>query len=121
MRNGDTALLRMTQDSSAVFMSAIVIGELLYGFQHGSRYEQNLHKLREFLDRPTVHFLPVTQSSAEHFGLIAAALRKKGRPIPQNDIWIAAHAIEFGAQLISADRHFHHVDGLDWQALGGKP
>ena len=45
---------------------------------------------------------------------IAVNLRRKGRPIPTNDIWIAAHAMESGADLVSADRHFEEVDGLAW-------
>ncbi len=52
--------------------------------------------------------------TADRFGLIAMTLRRKGRPIPTNDIWIAAHAMEAGADLISADRHFGEVDGLAW-------
>lgn len=48
------------------------------------------------------------------FGRIAAALRRKGRPLPTNDIWIAAHAMECGADLLSFDRHFAEVDGIAW-------
>ena len=46
-----------------------------------------------------------------------SSLRAKGRPIPTNDIWIAAHAMETGADLVSADRHFEHVDGIAWIRL----
>ncbi len=41
----------------------------------------------------------------------------RGRPIPTNDVWIAAHAMETGADLVSADRHFQHIDGLAWRRL----
>ena len=52
------------------------------------------------------------------FARIAAALRAKGSPIPTNDVWIAAHALETGADLVSADRHFESVDGIAWLRLG---
>lgn len=54
----------------------------------------------------------MTFTTADRFGRIAAALRAKGKPIPQNDIWIAAHAMETGADLLSFDRHFEAVEGL---------
>jgi len=56
----------------------------------------------------------VTFVTAERFGRIAAALREKGRGIPTNDIWIAAHAMETGADLVSFDTHFGEIDGLVW-------
>lgn len=60
---------------------------------------------------------PVTYATADRFGRVAAALRAKGRPIPTNDIWIAAHAMETGAELLSFDQHFAAIDGLVWAAL----
>ena len=54
------------------------------------------------------------------YSRIAASLRAKGRPLPTNDVWIAAHAMETGADLVSADRHFEHVDGIAWVRLKGE-
>ena len=96
-------------------MSVVVVGELLYGFRNGSRFEENLEKLEGFLEQPAVELLPVTWVTADRFGQIATALRQKGRPIPSNDIWIAAHAMEAGADLVSGDPHFGEVDGLTWE------
>lgn len=60
-------------------------------------------------------FLPVTLVTADRFGRVAAALRRRGRPIPTNDVWIAAHAMESGADLVSLDRHFFgEIEGLAW-------
>jgi tRNA(fMet)-specific endonuclease VapC len=56
----------------------------------------------------------VTRTTADRFARIAAALRVKGRPIPTNDIWVAAHAMETGAELLSFDSHFAEVEGLAW-------
>ena len=95
-------------------MSVIVLGELLYGFRWGTRFEANMDRLQAFLRAPGTSVVAVGQSTAERYGRIAAALRAKGRPIPANDIWIAAHAMETDAELVSADAHFEQVDGLAW-------
>jgi tRNA(fMet)-specific endonuclease VapC len=109
---GDTAVAGQVRRSERVYLSTIVLGELLFGFRNGSRYARNQEELDEFLANPYVEVLPVTPTTAERFGRTAASLRRKGRPIPTNDIWIAAHALESGADLLSFDRHFEEVDGL---------
>lgn len=97
-----------------MLLSSVVVGELLFGFRNGSRYEENAQALKSFIEDPNVRLLPVTWDTADWFGRISAELRKKGRPIPTNDIWIAAHALEAGADLISSDPHFGNIDGLPW-------
>ena len=97
-----------------VLLSVIVIGELLYGFRRGSLIERNVAELRSFLDNPYVSLVTVGPATADRYSRIATSLRAKGRPIPTNDIWIAAQAMETGADLVSADRHFEHVDGVVW-------
>ena len=66
---------------------------------------------------PSCRLAPI---SADRYSRIAAALRAKGNPIPTNDVWIAAHAMETGADLVSADRHFEAVDGIAWLRLGSQ-
>ena len=100
--------------SEQVFLSAVVVGELLYGFRKGLRTEQNIRELYAFLDSPYVTFVPVSLVTADRYARITTSLRAKGRPIPSNDIWIAAHAMETGADLVSSDQHFEEVDGLAW-------
>ncbi len=115
MRRGEAWAVARVQGAEEVLLSVVVVGELLYGFRNGSRFEQNLEKLENFLAQPAVELLPVTWVTADRFGRIATALRRKGRPIPTNDMWIAAHAMEAGADLVSADLHFAEIDGLAWQ------
>ena len=103
--------------ASSVLLSAVVAGELLYGFRCGSRYSENLDRLEAFLDNPYVDLLPVTRTTSDRFARVAADLRRVGKPIPTNDIWIAAHCMETGAELLSYDRHFGHVQGLAWTQL----
>ncbi len=111
---GHSRVAELVRASERVLLSAVAAGELLYGFRHGSRFDRNLHELREFLDHPYVTLLPVTLVTSDRYSRIAVSLRRKGKPIPTNDIWIAAHAMETGADLISFDEHFEHVDGLAW-------
>ncbi len=114
LRRGHLETADRVRRCRRVLLSTVVLGELEYGFRHGSQYEQNRRELEAFLDHPYVRSVPVTPTTAERFGRIATALRRKGHPIPSNDIWIAAQAMETGADLFTFDRHFEAVDGLAW-------
>ncbi len=111
---GHEGVARRVRTAEQVFLSSVVTGELLFGFRYGARYDANRRQLDAFLANPYVSFLPVGLATADRFGRIAAALRRKGTPLPTNDIWIAAHAMESGADLLSFDRHFGKVEGLAW-------
>lgn len=114
---GRAEVVRRVRVSERVLVSAVVAGELLHGFRNGSRYEENSKRFVDFLRQPYVTFLPITYDTADRFGRIATTLRRRGTPIPMNDVWIAAHALEFGADLLSYDRHFEAVDGLVFDSL----
>ena len=116
-KRGNHRARELVQDAEEILLSAIVVGEQLFGFRQGKRLEQNLAELRSFLDRPYVSFVPVGPVTADRYSRIMASLRARGRPIPTNDVWIAAHAMETGADLVSADRHFGYVDGIAWVRL----
>ena len=103
--------------SEGVLLSSIVVGELLFAFRNGARYEWNRARLDAFVAKRQVAVAAVTLPTAERFGLVAAQLRGRGTPIPSNDIWIAAHAMETGASLLSFDGHFERVEGLLWTRL----
>ncbi len=117
LMRGDEQTAAVVRDATEILMSAVVVGELLYGFRNGSRFDRNVTDLRSFLDNPYVSFVPVGSVTADRYSRIAVALRARGNPIPTNDVWIAAHAMETGADLVSADRHFEVVDGIAWLRL----
>jgi len=117
LRRGHELVAEQVRNSEEVSLSTVVVGEILFGFRHGSRFEENARILESFIQGSNVRLLPVTWDTADWFGRISAELRKKGRPIPTNDIWIAAHASEAGADLVSSDPHFAHIDGLPWRAF----
>jgi tRNA(fMet)-specific endonuclease VapC len=114
LAQGQAALSDRVRQAEAVLLSSVVAGELLGGFRRGTRFHENLAGLQRFLAQPRVHLVPVTWTTADRYGRIYAALRRRGKPIPTNDIWIAAHAMETGAELLSSDPHFQHVEGLAW-------
>ena len=114
LKRGHPRIAQLVRASEQVVLPFVVIGELLYGFRHGSRLERNLGELHDFIDSPRVATPAMNLTTADRYARIATALGTKGRPIPTNDIWIAAHAMETGADLISSDQHFAFVDGLAW-------
>lgn len=114
---GNYQVRDLIRSAEEVLFSAVVVGEQLYGFRQGTRFDQNLAELRSFLERPYVSIVPVGPVTADRYSMVMAALKAKGRPIPTNDVWIAAHAMETGADLVSADRHFEHVEGIVWVRL----
>lgn len=114
---GEETVATRVRHADHVLMSTIVVGELLFGFRYGRHYEANRRELEEFLGSAYVTLLPVTFVTCDRFSRIAAALRQKGRPIPTNDIWIAAHSMESGADLLSFDHHFKEVEGITWTQL----
>jgi predicted nucleic acid-binding protein len=113
-RRGHAATVDRVRRAERIRFSVIVMGELLAGFHRGSRFEGNARSLEDFLGESRVLLQEVSGRTAERFGLVMNGLRAKGRPIPTNDVWIAAQAMETGAQLLSFDRDFQYVDGLDW-------
>ena len=115
--SGNQQVSEILRNADEILISVIVLGELMAGFRQGTRLTQNMSELRSFLDSRYVSLIHVTSVTAGYHSMIMASLRAKGRPIPTNDTWIAAQAMETQADLISADGHFEHVDGIVWKRL----
>lgn len=114
---GNEAALLLLEESSSFYLPSIVYGELYYGFRHGSRFEKNLKHLEKFILQFGVEVIDVTLEVARKFGDIYTSLRKKGRPIPTNDIWIAACCMEVGGTLLTVDQHFKEVEQIQTRFL----
>jgi tRNA(fMet)-specific endonuclease VapC len=118
---GDNAVQDMLSQAEIAYCSVVMIGELLAGFKRGTRERANRQILDEFLGKSTVKILSVTLNTAEFFSNIKDGLRRKGSPIPINDVWIAAHTMESGSMLVTFDSHFLSVDGLIiWEVLNSR-
>lgn len=109
---GDSRIADLLVASEAILLSPVVIGELLEGFLGGSRNLENRRILDQFRAKPRTVSVPITDATAEWFADIKRSLRRQGRPIPINDVWIAASCMEHGARLLSFDSYFDGVDGL---------
>ncbi len=111
-KRGEAAVVEVLQHATDILMSATVLGELLAGFAAGTRESANRRELTMFLDSPRVRIVPSNAVTADSYALIYASLRRKGQPIPTNDLWIAASCLEHGAALLTLDAHFDYVGGL---------
>lgn len=92
------------------YISSVVLGELYIGINRVTNKAKHLKKLQDFLQLCTV--LNADEVTAQHYGLIVAELYKKGKPIPTNDIWIAESAFQHELVLITRDKHFTEIAGL---------
>jgi tRNA(fMet)-specific endonuclease VapC len=107
----------MLDSAEWIGVPVIVIGELCAGFANGAKFRKNLQELDEFLALPVVETLPVDRQIAETFGEIIADLRRSGRPIPTNDVWIAATCARAGATLLTWDAHFRMIPRIGAMVL----
>jgi tRNA(fMet)-specific endonuclease VapC len=108
-KRGHPEAIEALRSYSSILMPSIVLGELLAGFEVGGRRQENRRELAEFQHSPRVRMVQITEDTAERYARIYAHLRTAGRPIPTNDLWIAASAMEHGAELLTTDRHFLDV------------
>ena len=113
LRTGHEVVLDLASAADSIFVPATVLGELYGAFELGSRGQENLVALTEFLSEPFVTVVSSTPGVARHYGRIYAALRRAGTPIPANDMWIAAATLETGSCLLTFDADFASVQGLD--------
>lgn len=109
---GDRNAQAIIQNAPRMGISVIVLGELLTGFRIGKREKTNRETLQRFIASPRVELLPITENIAEHYAILIAQLRSVGTPIPTNDAWIAATALDAGYDVFSYDSHFGVVPGL---------
>jgi tRNA(fMet)-specific endonuclease VapC len=108
-KRGNKDALTAIQEATSILIPLPVLGELWGGFAVGSRNQENREELDTFLQSRRVKVVPIISDTAERYAFIYTYLRKAGRPIPTNDLWIAASAMEHSAILLTADQHFQHV------------
>ncbi len=109
---GDAELADRLGECDEVWVPLMVLGEMKAGFYGGSQQHRNEKVLRTFLATPTVGILLPSRETAEHYARIFVQLKRAGTPIPDNDLWIAALALEHDLALITRDRHFDRVPQL---------
>jgi len=109
---GDDEVVEILKKVEQIGISVISIGELLSGFKGGGREQKNREELENFLDSPRVVVYPLDEDTSEFYAEIINNLREIGKPVPTNDIWIAAVAFQNGLKLFTKDNHFKAIAGL---------
>jgi tRNA(fMet)-specific endonuclease VapC len=107
--NGD-ANIKAKIRANGVFASSIALGELFYGAYKSGRVDENVKRVETLEDAIIILYCDI--QTAKIYGNLKHELQRKGRPIPENDIWIAAIALQHDLILATRDAHFGAVDGL---------
>lgn len=110
LRQEESALAALDRAEGSLFVSVITLGELRFGARKSGRVEENLQRVEGFSTESEV--LLCDEQTAHLYGEVKDGLRRKGLPIPENDIWIAATALQGSLALVTRDVHFENVDGL---------
>ena len=108
--NGDTAIDNFLSNYSEIYLPVIVVGELIYGALNSKHVEQNLERHKRLIQRAKI--LEISESTANTYAKTRMGLKKKGKPIPENDLWIASICIEQRIPLLSNDGHFEDIENL---------
>jgi tRNA(fMet)-specific endonuclease VapC len=116
---GDDTVLSHLDQATEVFIPAVAVGELFFGAAKSGRPSENTERVARFAAGRSI--VPCDLNVAPEYGRLKQRLREKGRPLPENDIWIAATAIHHGMVLVTRDRHFQEVEDLDTEDWGGRP
>ncbi|MBI1819019.1 MAG: type II toxin-antitoxin system VapC family toxin [Nitrospirae bacterium] len=103
---GNAEIKLSLQRADDVFLNPVILGELLAGFLGGKREKKNKGILQEFLSAPRVKVLNIDEETSERYAIIFNHLREHGTPVPTNDLWIAASAMQHGLKVLTTDRHY---------------
>ncbi|MBD2579475.1 type II toxin-antitoxin system VapC family toxin [Oscillatoria sp. FACHB-1406] len=106
----DTSVMHNLARANEVFIPSIALGELHYGARKSGRLQENLERIEELVTNSTI--IECDAETARQYGDVKNRLRLKGRPLPENDVWIAALALQYGLTLVTRDAHFQEVENL---------
>lgn len=113
LSEGNAKLNELIRSTAFLGLPIIVLGELYHGIYSGNRQELNLSTLNRFLSNPRLEILHINETTAKIFGEVASELRQKGKPIQQDDMWIAALCKQHSFALATADKGFRAITGLE--------
>ena len=111
-KRGEDSVIEVIRHAETIAMSPIVLGELVSGFECGTKIKKNRDELQEFLQSSRIRIFSITSDTSHFYSQVYSSLRNQGKPIPSNDMWIAAQALENGCILCSYDKHFKEISGL---------
>jgi len=112
MMDADVDAEQLARTADRLLMPVPVIAELRFGFLNGTKGRQNEANLTRFLERPRIEVLCCDQETAVRYAELKLQLKKQGTPIPLNDVWIAALALQHHATLFTRDSDFERIPQL---------
>ena len=107
--SSEPTIVEAIQQSEEVFIPFVVLGELRAGFAVGTKAKKNEAVLTKFLNQRCVDILYANEETTHHYASLFKQLREQGTPIPTNDLWIAALAVQYDLFLASKDAHFNNL------------
>jgi predicted nucleic acid-binding protein len=111
-KRNDPVAVEVLRSVEYIGINVIVLGEILCGFKGGKKESENIKEFNQFLDSERVYILQIDEETSEIYAKIYWNLKKRGKPIPTNDMWVAASAMRNGLSLFTYDEHFNHIDGI---------
>ena len=111
-KRGVTEAVEVIRHAPLIGINSVVLGELFAGFAVGSREDANVEELKRFMGSPRVRLFSLDEVTASYYAGVYRDLRRMGQPIPTNDMWIAATALQHQLAVMSFDGHFKVVNGL---------
>ncbi len=118
LMKGHPAVAEAVRKADRVVLNPVVVGELLSGFRRGGARGRNEQFLAAFLARPSVELVPIDGGTAERYAAIKDFLREAGIPLPANDVWIAATAMQHGLRVVTSDSHFLRIPQILVEHIG---
>ena len=106
---GNADVKRAIREADEIYLNPVVLGELYAGFAHGGKEKRNREILRELLASPRVQVAVIDEETSERYAAIIVYLWAKGTPLPTNELWISATAMQFGLKLVTTDSHYRNV------------
>ena len=108
--DGDPEVLRVASGVTTFSLPAVVLGEFRFGIARSRHRNRYVAWLEDFISASTV--LVIDEETSRHYADLRESLRVTGRPIPSNDTWIAALAIQHRLPVLSRDEHLHGIEGV---------
>jgi predicted nucleic acid-binding protein len=118
-KRGHPGIREVIRSAETILLTPVVLGELYAGFRQGRRETANREQLHEFLNSPRVKLADIGRETSERYAEIFTYLRGQGTPIPTNDIWIAATAMEYGVRVVGTDTHYKKIPHILTEIFGG--
>jgi predicted nucleic acid-binding protein len=106
---GNRGVKEAVQEADEIIFNPVVLGELKAGFLIGRNEKRNRAILKDFLSSPRVNIAEIDEETSDRYGVIVQSLRLKGTPIPTNDLWVAASAMQHGLKVLTTDKHYLEV------------